>query len=112
MNLQTRALSTESPKPSHSIANVASMPRKRWSARLTRPISVKNGPVLRTLHDVRIFILDQPERTQEHWQKACDLMLAAAEHRGVVEAVTRQVEAALFLEARLVLEAARPIGPR
>jgi ABC-type taurine transport system ATPase subunit len=80
------------------------MPRKFWSARLSRPISVKNGPMLRTLYDVRVFILDQPEGTQERqsWQKARELLLAAAEHRGVVEAVTRQVEAALFLEARLV----------
>src|SRR6266446_2378597 len=56
------------------------MPRKHWSARLTRPISVKDGPVLRTLHDVRVFILDQSEGTQEHqsWQKACELLLAAA----------------------------------
>ena len=79
------------------------MPRKHWSARLTRPISVKDGPVLRTLHDVRVFILDQSEGTQEHqsWQKACELLLAAAEHRGVVEA--GQVESALFLEARLLL---------
>jgi hypothetical protein len=37
------------------------MPRKHWSARLTRPIAVKDGPVLRTLHDVRVFILDQSE---------------------------------------------------
>jgi ABC-type taurine transport system ATPase subunit len=61
--------------------------------------------MLRTLHDVRVFILDQPEGTQEHqsWQKARELLLAAVEHRGVVEAVTRQVEAALFLEARLVV---------
>jgi ABC-type taurine transport system ATPase subunit len=60
--------------------------------------------MLRTLHDVRVFILDQPEGTQEHqsWQKARELLLAAVEHRGGVEAVTRQVEAALFLEARLV----------
>jgi ABC-type taurine transport system ATPase subunit len=60
--------------------------------------------MLRTLHDVRVFILDQPEGTQERqsWQKARELLLAAAEHRCVVEAVTRQVEAALFLEARLV----------
>jgi hypothetical protein len=90
------------------------MPRKHWSARLTRPISVKDGPVLHTLHDVRVFILDQCEGTQEgqSWQKACELLLAAAEHRGVVEAVTRQVESALFLEARLLLRAARSPGRR
>jgi hypothetical protein len=88
------------------------MPRKYWSARLTRPISVKDGPVLRTLHDVRVFILDQSEGTQEHqsWQKARELLLAAAEHRGVVEAVTRQVESALLLEARLLSQAARPLA--
>jgi len=74
----------------------------------------QDGPVVRTLHDVRVFILDQSGGTQEHqsWQKAFELLLAAAEHRGVVEAVTRQVESALFLEARLLLQAARSAGRR
>jgi hypothetical protein len=79
------------------------MPRKpRWSAPLSRPITVKGGPTLRTLHDVRAFVLGLPEATQQgqSWQKAAELLLAASNHAGVSEALTRQVELALFLEAR------------
>jgi hypothetical protein len=80
------------------------VPRKqaRWSAPLARPIIVKDGPTLRTLHDVRAFMLGLPEATQQgqSWQKAAELLLEASNHAGVSEALTRQVERALFLEAR------------
>jgi hypothetical protein len=82
------------------------MPRKRlgWSALLARPISVKDGPMLRTLHDVHAFVLGEPKSIQERraWRRAYELLLAAAEHGGDIEAVTSQVEAALFLEAKWV----------
>jgi hypothetical protein len=51
------------------------------------------------------------EQSTNSWQRARELLLAAAEHGGALEAVTRQVEAALFLEARLVSQAARPSDP-
>ena len=77
----------------------------RWSAPLSRPIIVKDSPTLRTLHDVRAYMLDLPEamQLQQSWQKAAELLLAASNHAGVSEAVTRQVELALFLEAKLGL---------
>src|SRR5215813_13692725 len=56
------------------------MSRKRWSYRLSRPIPVKDGPTLRTLDDVRIFMLDNlPEEDQARrsWQKACDILSTA-----------------------------------
>jgi hypothetical protein len=81
------------------------MLRRHWSARLARPISVKNGPTLRTPADAREFLLGEPEGIQERqaWQKAAELLLAAAEQGGDVAVATKQVELALFLEARLVL---------
>jgi hypothetical protein len=64
-----------------------------------------HGPTLRTLGDARDFMLDQPNGIQERrsWQKAAELLLAAAENGADVEAVTKQIELALFLEARVVL---------
>jgi hypothetical protein len=80
------------------------MSRKRWSYRLSRPIPVKDGPTLRTPDDVRIFMLDNlPEEDQARrsWQKACEILLAAADGLADVRAVTRQVELALFLAGQV-----------
>jgi hypothetical protein len=77
----------------------------RWSTSLARPIMVKDGPTLRTLHDVRAFMLGLPEGIQlrQSWQKAAELLIAAADGNGDVDATTRQTELALFLEAKLGL---------
>ncbi len=58
-------------------------------------------PTLRTLGDVRDFMLDQPEKIQlrQSWQRAAGLLLAAADGADV-DSVTKQIELALFLEAR------------
>jgi hypothetical protein len=79
------------------------VPRKpRWSAPLARLITVKDGPTLRTLRGARDFMLAQPDRIQERrsWQRAAELLIAAAENGAAVDEVTKQVELALFLEAR------------
>jgi hypothetical protein len=75
--------------------------RSGWSAKLTRPITLKNGIKLVTLADVRAFILNEPEHIQRRnsWQRAAELMMAAAEGHGT-EGATKQIELALFLEAR------------
>jgi hypothetical protein len=77
------------------------MPRLGWSARLTRSIQVKDGPTLRTLNDAREYMLDHlPEGDQARasWQKAAELLLAAADGLDDVGAATGQVELALFLQ--------------
>jgi hypothetical protein len=60
--------------------------------------------MLRTLNDLRAFILSEPKAVQERkiWQCAYELLLAAAERDGDIEAVTEKVELALFLDARLL----------
>jgi hypothetical protein len=75
-----------------------------WLTHLTRPLRVKNGPTLRTLTDLRAFILREPEAVHKRkvWQCACELLLAAAERNGDIGAVTEKAELALFLEARLL----------
>ena len=77
-----------------------------WTAKLTRTIILKDGPILHTLADVRAFILNGPEHIQEcqAWQHTAQLLLDAAEDAGRIEDATRQVEFALFLEERLVLK--------
>jgi hypothetical protein len=66
-------------------------------------IPIKDGPTLRTLDDVRMFMLENlPEDNQARrsWQKACEILLAAADGLADVSAVTRQVELALFQQAK------------
>jgi hypothetical protein len=77
--------------------------RAGWSAHLTRPVRIKNGPTLRTLDDVHAFILSAPKAVHERriWQYVCELLLAAAERDGDIGAVTEKIELALLLEARL-----------
>ena len=53
-------------------AAIGTMPVRRYPGRSklvcsTRPIPIKNGPVLRMLHDVRVFILEQSEGTEQQF---------------------------------------------
>jgi hypothetical protein len=75
-----------------------------WSAELSRTIVLKDGTTLYTLAQARAFILSGPEHFQqrEAWQRAALLLMEAAEDAGRIEEATRQIEFALFLEARLV----------
>jgi hypothetical protein len=77
-----------------------------WSSKLTRPVAIKGGPVLRTLGDVRDYVIDRlpPEdQDRESWQRTVELLLAAADGSVGIEVVTQQIERALFLQARWVL---------
>jgi hypothetical protein len=80
----------------------ASRECRGWSAHLTRPVRVKNGPTLRTLDDLRAFILSEPKAVhgRKTWQCAWELLLAAAERDGDIGVVTEKIELALFLESR------------
>jgi hypothetical protein len=81
------------------------MPRG-WSASLTRPVVIKNGPVLRTLNDARTFMIDHlPAEAHDRssWQRAAELSLAAADGSVEIEAATQQLERALFVQAKWVL---------
>jgi hypothetical protein len=76
---------------------------KGWSAKLARPLTLTDGWTLLTLADARDFILDEPEHIQRRqlWQRAAQLLIGAAEDARGIEAATKQVELAIFLEARL-----------
>jgi hypothetical protein len=69
--------------------------------KLTRPLPTKDGGTLRTVLDARTYMLElsQDREHRAQWQRAWELLLAAAD----VEAFSRQVELALFYDAKLVL---------
>jgi hypothetical protein len=64
----------------------------------------RSGEQSTTLADARAYILTLPEgeHSQPRWQSVARKLLIACED-GDVEAVTRQIEFALFLRAKLVL---------
>ena len=76
-----------------------------WSARLSRPLILRDGRTLRTLADARAFVLALTPGEQEYqsWQRAAELLIEAAEHGGDIEATTDQVRAALFMQAMVKL---------
>ena len=84
----------------------AAMPPS-WSKLLSRPLTLRNGTVLRTLRDARHFIAALPEdfRHRSAWRHAADLLLKAAESGSdsqAVEDATLQMYRALSLERQLL----------
>ena len=69
------------------VNNHRRMARKhsRWSARPS--IMLNDGPTLRTLDDVRTFMLSLPEGIQlrQSWQKTAELLLATRSVSGITE---------------------------
>jgi hypothetical protein len=63
------------------------------------PLPTKDGGVLRTIGDVRTYMLALPKtrKLRVHWQQASRLFLDEAG----VAAVTRQVHLALFMDGKL-----------
>jgi hypothetical protein len=80
------------------------------SQKLTRPIPTKDGRTLRTIREVRDYVLALPERRalREQWQMAAKMII---EH-GSVPALSRQVELTLFYEAKLDVRAMDAIRAR
>jgi hypothetical protein len=77
---------------------------RRWSARLTRSIELRDGTELDTLADAANFILALPGHYQDRnsWKRATEPLMQAAEQDCDIEAATEQFERALFMEARYV----------
>jgi hypothetical protein len=76
-------------------------PAPHLSRKLTRPLHTKDGGTLRTVLDARTYMLalseDREHRAQ--WQRAAQLLLEEAD----VAALSKQVELALFFDAKLDL---------
>jgi hypothetical protein len=76
-------------------------PAPYLSRKLSRPIPIKDGGMLRTVLDARSYMLGLSKDRElcPRWQRACELLLAEAE----VAALSKAVELALFYDAKLVL---------
>jgi hypothetical protein len=77
---------------------------KRKPTRLSRPIRTRDGTILTTVLDATRYILSLPENDvlyRNSWIKAAQLIHDGADP----EAITKQIEGALFLEAKLDLRA-------
>jgi hypothetical protein len=83
------------------VENNGMMPSREYLAKpLTPyPLPTKDGGVLRTIGDVRAYMLALPKNRQlrAHWQHASRLFLEEAN----VAAVTRQVHLALSMDGKL-----------
>ena len=75
------------------------MSRAYLSRKLTRPLPTKDGGTLRTVLDARanMLRLSKDRERSARWQRAAELLLAEAD----IGALTKQVELALFFEAKL-----------
>ena len=69
------------------------------SQKLTRPLPTKDGGTLRTVLDARTYMLalSKQRETRRQWQRAAELLL----EQGDVAAFNKQVELALFYDAKL-----------
>jgi hypothetical protein len=76
-------------------------PSPYLSRKITRPLHTKDGGTLRTVLDARTYMLalSQDREHRAQWQRAAELLLAEAD----VAEISRQVELALFYEAKLIL---------
>jgi hypothetical protein len=71
------------------------------SKKLTRPLPTKDGGTLRTLAEARAYMLglSKARELRAQWQHAAELLLGEAD----VAAVSKQIELALFMDAKLDL---------
>jgi len=79
-----------------------------WSKPLARPLTLRNGTVLRTLRDARHFIATLPEEFQRRssWQHVARLLWDAAEDGSDPHALgeaTLRMQRALSVEGQLQL---------
>ena len=67
--------------------------------KLAKELPTKDGGVLHTVEDARAYMLklSKQRETKAQWQRACGLLLAEAD----VADLTRQIELALFYDAKL-----------
>jgi hypothetical protein len=68
-----------------------------WLARLSKPIPLTDGRVLRTLNDIRVLLVELPESTRlaPQWQRLGELLLSAAQTGGLLDVATDQLKEAM-----------------
>jgi hypothetical protein len=67
--------------------------RPQWSALLTRPVPVRDGPLLRTLKQAADLTMENGVQ-RSSWEGAARKLMTAAETglKGDIEAATKQIE--------------------
>jgi hypothetical protein len=76
------------------------LPPAYLAKKLTQPLPIKDGAILRTIGEAANYILALPHERAEYcnrWRHAAQLLLAQAD----VAAVSHQIYLALFLDAQL-----------
>lgn len=80
-----------------------------WSAKLAKPLKPREHAELRTLADARAYMLELPRNLASYraWQRAAELVLAAAESpsSAAIAEATKQLELAMLLTARTEMPA-------
>jgi hypothetical protein len=75
-----------------------SLPRAYLAKKLTQPLPIKGGPVLRTIGEAANYVLTLPHAEGcNRWRHAAQLLLDQAD----AAAVSHQVHLALFYDAQL-----------
>jgi hypothetical protein len=77
---------------------------------LAREVPVRNGPLLRTLKQAADLTMDNKETgKRSSWQSAAQKLMTAAEtgSKSDIDAATKQIELALFMENRLQMKTER-----
>jgi hypothetical protein len=83
-----------------------SLPPRYLATKLTEPLPTTDGGTLRTISDAIEYMTELPKdrELKQAWQHAAKLIIA----REPVEAVSRQLSLALFMDAKLDLGTKRP----
>ena len=81
------------------------LPPRYLATKLAEPLPTTDGGVLRTIGEAVAYMTAFPHHREikQAWQHACKLILG----RAPVEAITRQLSLALFMDAALDLGAAK-----
>jgi hypothetical protein len=87
-----------------------SLPSRYLAQKLAEPLPTTDGGTLRTIRDAVAYMTALPKarEMQNAWQYACKLIL----NRASVEAITRQLSLALFMDAKLDLKGLPPKSGR
>src|SRR6516165_11647881 len=85
------------------VMDTSAVSRAYLSRKLTRPLPTKDGGTLRTVLDVRAYMLrlSKDRERSARWQRLAQLLLAKAD----VDAVSRQLELALLYDGKLDVRA-------
>jgi hypothetical protein len=83
-----------------------------WSAKLARPIVLRDNMTLETLADARAFVVAiSDSKGRDAWQSVAAALLRAAKDSHLIEAATSDLELTLLVQGLLKLTASESISP-